>query len=132
MHSAAGATREAPREVAMRMVGAIQSSSFVTEGCSELILPKAAPVAATAGRARRAISSVHPFSPETCAVIKNTKKAAANRIGPPSMPFIEAASVLPFLSIIFIHPVQPRLSSIAATLPLHLSGTVTLSTWKWR
>ena len=127
MQIAAGAKKDASMEVRTKAVGAIALFRLLPEGCSELILPKAAPMAATAGRARRPISSVHPFIPETCAAIKNTNRAAASIIGPPSMPFMWAASVLPFLSIIFIHPVQPRLSSIAATLPLHLSGTVALS-----
>ena len=65
MQIAAGAKKDASMEVRTKALGAIALFRLLPEGCSELILPKAAPMAATAGRARRPISSVHPFNPET-------------------------------------------------------------------
>ena len=95
-----GITRVETNEAAIREDVRIEASIPLAEGCSELILPTTAPRAATTGRARRFVSSIHPFCPDTCAATKNTSRAAASITGPPKIPLRDTASVLSFLSSI--------------------------------
>ena len=87
-------------EMAIREETRIAESIPLAEGCSELILPTTDPRAATTGSARRFVSSIHPFCPDTCAATKNTRRAAASITGPPRIPLRDATSVLSFLSSI--------------------------------
>ena len=100
MDIATGIIKVEANEMAIREETRIAESIPLAEGCSELILPTTDPRAATTGSARRFVSSIHPFCPDTCAATKNTRRAAASITGPPRIPLRDATSVLSFLSSI--------------------------------